>query len=180
MHFSHHSAVYIHKRQYGDSHKTCLVPQYLQHNIHSHICVLPQKDFKCFLHSRDRTQCNKTRARPKSDRIYWEPLLRSVWGGAHAYLWGQEDLQVNTKVCGLEEEACTPVSCCGSALYLISLWERHTLRPYLYPHSQSLQFLASLELEQGLLEQQRERERKSSMVSTKRHSSLWTERFRSW
>ncbi len=80
----------------------------------------------------------------------------------HIY-WGQEDLQVNTKVCGLEEEACTPVSCCGSALYLISLWERHTLRPYLYPHSQSLQFLASLELEQGLLEQQRERGRERGL-----------------
>ncbi len=153
----------LHKRQYGESHKTCLVPQYLQHDIHSHICVLPQKDFKCFLCSRDRTQCNKTRARPKSDRIYWEPLLRSIWGGAHAYLLGPGGFASEYKGVWIRGGHCTPVSCCGSALYLISLWERHTLRPYLYPHSQSLQFLASLELEQGLLEQQRERGRERGL-----------------
>lgn len=86
---------------------------------------------------------------------------------------------MNTKVCGLEEEAGMLVSCCGCVLSDLSLGETHTLRPYLYLHSQSLQFLASLELERGLLEQQRERESQRSMASTKRHSSLWTEHFRS-
>ncbi len=107
---------------------------------------------------------------------YWEVSEEVLM---HIY-WGQEDLQVNTKVCGLEEEACTPVSCCGSALYLISLWERHTT-------ALSLPTLSEFTISRftgawaGLVRAtKRERERKRSMVSTKRHSSLWTERFRSW
>lgn len=93
------------------------------------------------------------------ERGYWEvseEVLMHIYGDGRICKWIQ-------KVCGLAEEACTPVSCCGCALYLISLWERHTLQPYLYPHSQSLQFLASLELEQGLLEQQRERDRERGL-----------------
>ncbi len=171
----------LHRRQYGESHKTCLVPQYLQHDIHSHICVLPQKDFKCFLCSRDRTQCNKTRARPKSDRIYWEPLLRSIWGGAHAYLLGPGGFASEYKgvwIRGGGLYASVLLRLC--TLSDLSLGETHTT-------ALSLPTLSEFTISRftgawaGLVRAtKRERERKRSMVSTKRHSSLWTERFRSW